>query len=738
MGAPKPTNNLSPNLEIQLIDKSLGSTPLPLGAAGFLLPAVWGPINKVMTITSVDNLKKLYGLPVYPYTHISWTVIKEYLGYGAGAAKVCRIGKDDYTTKNACKVIQAEFSGEHVVRDESTYPVMYNGTNQFRKLNMEDESYDSIRVTKIQLDDDPSSAWSVGDEITNSADPTIKGKLIAILEKADTTATTAYAFLTDVEGTFLSGQTLTNGTGTANVVSVEEKVSYDFNFLTKYLSFSAVHHNKIPVGVTIKQNGTSALVIGKDSDKVYLATDQSFSGGDITDIDGISIEPGKVTVISETKFEDVLQIYAKYSGPFGNDISVGICNSTGFSANETYAPDKSYKNEFDVTSIESKDLAVVVLVAGELKEKFIVSVDQNATLPGGIPKFIENYINTYSNYIGVNAKQTGSVTVESLANSVTITHMEIKLQNGDIKFWELPEVLKGYDELYKKQSGCRWIADFHDLQDMSLFADVLNYCSLKNQVSKRIQFVCTLKKDSIKPDSFDVTTAISDIKSINDFFFIPYYEWKQVYSTELKKNIWIPLTGDHIANMILSIQNFSDIEAPAGIQRGVLRNVKALYYNLEEGNGSPVSELYKYGVNADVYREDDAGNTLYCMWGNRTKYNPQSDLSRINVVNGLITDTLKLANLVTPYIFALIDENTYTSIENTCDRGYLARRADEAYDKLDGDNGYVFICDTSNNDAGARKEKTIYMDFMVKYKGAAEYLKLRITIVAAGMDFALI
>lgn len=739
--------NLSPNLKTTVIDKSLGSVPLAIGSAGFLLPAQWGPVNKVLTVGSVKggtgNLYDTYGKSIYNYNHLSWAVIAQYLNYGVGAAKICRIAPDDSTSKNSVKFVSADL----------TLTNWNNGTTQFRKMNDEDDTFPSVENLQLTLDADPSATWTAGDTVTGGSSGA-SGTIDSVILVVENSTTEAFAYLKDVSGTFSAGETLTAsvGSGTATIATaagtIVSDTLYDTYFHQVRLTVGAGEEDKIGIGATIA-DGNSAIgtIIGKDRTNHYLyltSTTATFTATSIVTCDSISYtgSPVTVTAVDEsTDIQQVLMFYAKYPGTKGSDISVAFTNRNDYST-ATYSGTNKISELFENTSLSEDEVALVVLLDGSVVESHICSLDETATLQGGRSFFIDDFLFDNSDYIGSVSVTEGIATISDLddlgvgSGSFAAT----ALAGGATGTVALQEAKDGYDELAKKSSGCRIIGDFHELSSMSDYGTMMSYVVGKADTARRFHVVGTMTKDSINPSSFDAASAISTVgyDSISSYYFVPYYEWSWYNNGDLKKKYYIPVTGDNIAIIMRTIEQYGDWKAPFGVLKGVMSNTTKLYYNLDEGSGSPVSDLYKYGINANVFREDEAGNQLYCSWGNRTKYNPSSDLSRINITNALVTDIKKLTVLIEPFISEDIDETTFSLINNVVDAGYLVSRANNAFDTLDGDGGYVFICDTSNNTSQTRKEKKIIVDFKVKYKSAAEYIDLKITVASAGVDFELI
>lgn len=719
--------NLSPNLEILLADRSLGSIPLDSGSAGFILGGQWGPINRSINISGTTQFKKMYGSAIYGSNHISWGTISKFLEMGVSGAKIVRAGKDDATTKNACKFINVD----------STASSWNNGTTQVRKLNADDDSYPSIETVRVKLVADPTEAgWSVGDVISVVGDATTYGTIDAIILNADNEGTNAYVYFKDMVGDFAPADILTDGTPvTPSVATIASSGVTDINYYDTYfhevkLTLTAGHSDKVGIGSVLTKGTASGVVVGRSSNDLFLSNySGTFTAGDATFVDNIEITAGKVTITTVTATDAIKQamlFYAKYAGSVGNDIQVAICDKTNFGA--VYSGSALFSSLFESTSLATDEVAVIVTLDGTVVEKWILSLDETATR-GGETIYIETFLELYSNYIECKVNPDF---IDDYAGYIGLT----SLVGGSAGSIDLQASKDAYDVMLKSTTNALIIGDFHDLETASDYPTMITYVAGKLSTLQRSVLVTTLRKDQINPLAFDVLTSIADILSLDNQYVIPAYEWEQYNNSDIRRKYWIPCTGTNVGIIIRSITQSGDIEAPAGLRRGNMSGTTKLYYNLEEGSGSPVSELYKYGVNANVIRILDSGQTGFYFWGNRTKYNPLSDLSRINVVLALLTDIKKLGSLIMPYIFEGIDETTtFASIRQSCDAGYLANRSVEAFYLGDGDGGYKFTCDTSNNDSQSAKEKTIYVDFEVKYRPAAEYLKLRITVTGAGVEF---
>ena len=719
--------NLSPNLEVVLQDRSLGSIPLDAGGAGFILGAQWGAVNKAMSISGLVPFKNMYGSATYGSNHISWGTIAKYLEMGVAGARIVRAGKDDSTSKNAVQMVLAD----------STASNWLNGTAQYRKLNAEDDTFESIEALQIKLVTDPTVAgWAIDDVVSVVGDATSYGTVDSIILAAENSSSNCFVYLKDVAGTISAADQLTDGTAgtpalaTIDTAGVTDITKYGVYFKETKLTLTATHQELVGIGSVLTKGAQTGIVVGKASNVIYVSSvTDTWTTGDILSVDDITLTGSVITITDAAVVAEAMCLYAKYPGSVGNDVDVAICDATDFLLGTTYYTGTStFLSLFESTSLATNEIAVVITLDGTVVEKWILSTDESA-VRNGSSIFIDTFLSESSNYLGCDSNPDQ---IESFAGHFAVT----SLVGGAAGAVDLQAAKDAYDVLFKPLSSVLIAGDFHDLESASNYSALMVYLAAKLASQQDMLLVGTLRKDQINPLSFDVTTSISDITAINNRWFIPCYEWEEYNNSDIRKKYWIPVTGTNVGIILRSITQYGDIEAPAGLRRGNMAGTTRLYYNLEEGSGSPVSDLYKYGVNANVLRILDSGQTGYYFWGNRTKYNPLSDMSRINVVSALLTDMKKLTSLTLPFIFEGIDEETtFASIRQTCDAGYLANRAVTAFNRLE-DDGYEFTCAYGvNNDAQTVSEKTIVIDFEVKYRTAAEYINLRITVTGSGVEF---
>lgn len=133
--------------------------------------------------------------------------------------------------------------------------------------------------------------------------------------------------------------------------------------------------------------------------------------------------------------------------------------------------------------------------------------------------------------------------------------------------------------------------------------------------------------------------SMFDESEIDNSYCCTYYPWVMYYDASNKKYLHLPVTKDVVRNLARTDNNSYPWFAPAGIERGDVKCIKADFKTrlddedvLYENNVNPVKTFAQDGVK---------------IWGNKTAYKVESPLNRINVrrlmirVKKLVTDAAK-------------------------------------------------------------------------------------------------
>ena len=135
---------------------------------------------------------------------------------------------------------------------------------------------------------------------------------------------------------------------------------------------------------------------------------------------------------------------------------------------------------------------------------------------------------------------------------------------------------------------------------------------------------------------------------INSSYACTYAPWVMYYDSSNKRYLDLPVTKDVVRNMAATDNNSYPWFAPAGIERGNVNCIKAQYKTtladedtLYENRVNPVKTFAQDGVK---------------IWGNKTAYNVDSPLNRINVRRLMIRVKKLVTNAAKNLIFTQYDD----------------------------------------------------------------------------------
>ena len=781
----------SPNVTRRIQDKSLGTVPAGTGSLAFITGSQWGEANKIITISTQQDLVSKLGQPVENVNQSSWWKISEYVEFYEGSAKVVRAIIDDSSSKNSSLMVNVD--GKDVASWDIT-GTDKNGTAYPRKLNDDkaDPSLDYIALQKLTVAD--SSAFVVGGDISSTANAGV-GK-VHYINGND-------IFVKDVVGVFVPAVSLDNAasfgseeTTLTSIVTNSDQVALiygaycgsrgndisvamcsvkDFNAHTVLTLASDEAQNyelgTLVTGVTSSAKGI-VYFVDTTNDKIYVRSVSGTFQAEVVNFSGftrLTVGAGEVAnfAIGETVtggtssatgvvyLKDAVNNYIflksvsgtfqaeALSGSFGASgtasaftTTVGTASAFATSSAATYDGSNTFEGQitadYGVTSLASDEIAIIVLVDDVYTESHLVSTDTTAIASGNVSKYIDNWLENESLWIRSVSATSGTVDITDFDGYFQAT----ALTNGASTQPDLTACQNAYDKIFSdKRNDIYLVTDLHDFASYSEanYNTLLAYIQGKADSTKEHYIVSVLPKTAIDEDNFDITDIDTSVVGINSKYVSVYDNWKQIWDKYNRKKIYIPLSGDVSGLMIETFNNYGDFKAPFGNIRGALRNTSVLYHNLTQGDGSQVSSLYQNGINNIIYK-DGVGNVV---WGNKTRYNAASDLVQIQAVHVLTRDLKTLSKTLDNYISETPEEATFRLIRNACDAGYLAKRSEEgAYNKIDGDAGYLFICDSTNNNGITAKNKEIICDFYIKPALAAEYIRLTAIVTASGVSFS--
>jgi len=190
-----------------------------------------------------------------------------------------------------------------------------------------------------------------------------------------------------------------------------------------------------------------------------------------------------------------------------------------------------------------------------------------------------------------------------------------------------------------------------------------------------------------------------------------YGNWGEVYDKWNEKYRWIPLSG-HVAGAFSYTDNIAETwYAPAGLNRGILANVRRLAWN---PNKAKRDLLYKNGINP-ICSFASAGKVI---WGQKTLLDKNSAFNRINIRRLFIVLEKSLATSSKYYLFQQNTPFTRLALRNDIEPFLKEVQTNEGiYD-------YLVICDETNNYGDRIDNEELWCDIYIKPTRAAEFIYL--------------
>lgn len=198
--------------------------------------------------------------------------------------------------------------------------------------------------------------------------------------------------------------------------------------------------------------------------------------------------------------------------------------------------------------------------------------------------------------------------------------------------------------------------------------------------------------------------------------------WKYQYDKYNDIYRWIPLNGD-IAGLCAQTDNVRDPWwSPAGLQRGVIKNVVKLAFNPAQTDRDT---MYKAGVNSVVSFPGEG--TL--LFGDKTFLNFASAFDRINVRRLFIVLEKAISKAARASLFEFNDTFTRAQFVNLVTpflRTVKGRR---------GVTDFKVVCDTTNNTGDIIDANQFVGDIYIKPARSINFIQLNFVAVRTGVSF---
>jgi hypothetical protein len=528
-----------------------------------------------------------------------------------------------------------------------------------------------------------------------------------------------------------SDETNANSGSSAGLQFLNEDIlaaqaSFDHAFYAKY---PGVLGNSLKV-VILDGDGQATLVAGATS---AVATNTikftAAVGGTFEENDKVIYQTSNFsqtfTVDSATGLTATFKTYIASTIPSGASLTYRSKYADLFqltAETSTQATNKGGSNdELNVVVVDEDGLFTGT--KGAILEVFQnVSKAYDARNNDGAPNYISSVINNNSNYIWAgNVEQLwGATTKQSLTTN--FADITTGFTAGKVSRFSLSGASASTNNdsnLYI--GGYSKFAD-RDSVDISLLisgrADSTIVKLLADLVNNRkdcVLFVSPLLTDILnKTQSLaasNVVTTRNSTYNINSSYVVMDSGWKYIYDKYNDSFRYIPLNPD-IAGLCARTEfNTQSWFSPAGINRGMIKNVVKLAFNPDQTSRDT---LYVAGINP-VATFSGEGTMLY---GDKTMLKKPSAFDRINVRRLFITLEKAISTASKYSLFEMNDEFTRAQFRNLVIpylRNVQAQR---------GITDFKVVCDETNNTPEVIDNNQFVADIYIKPNRSVNFIQL--------------
>jgi hypothetical protein len=208
----------------------------------------------------------------------------------------------------------------------------------------------------------------------------------------------------------------------------------------------------------------------------------------------------------------------------------------------------------------------------------------------------------------------------------------------------------------------------------------------------------------------------------NNNYVATYANWVKSFDSRSGNFFWSPFSGYQAAIIARMDANSQPWFAPAGLERGIVRNIVDIAINPTQKQRDL---LYKVGINPVVYFPRDA----YTVWGQKTLQAKPSAFDRINVRRLFLV--LEKATLRLTRYFVMQPNTVFTRTRLV---NYLKPIFDIAKQN-EGVYDYLIVCDERNNTPDVIDRNELVLDIYIKPVRTAEFILVNFIATRTGADF---
>ena len=215
----------------------------------------------------------------------------------------------------------------------------------------------------------------------------------------------------------------------------------------------------------------------------------------------------------------------------------------------------------------------------------------------------------------------------------------------------------------------------------------------------------------------EVADAFADTE-INSSYACTYAPWVMYYDSSNKRYLDLPVTKDVVRNMAATDNNSYPWFAPAGIERGNVNCIKAQY----KTTLADEDKLYENRVNpVKTFAQDGVK-----IWGNKTAYNVDSPLNRINVRRLMIRVKKLVTNAAKNLIFTQYDDTLEKQFRGLIDPILAEVKSNR------GISDYKIITEVTDE---TRDQHILPAKILIKPTPSLEYISISFVVYPESVSF---
>ena len=212
--------------------------------------------------------------------------------------------------------------------------------------------------------------------------------------------------------------------------------------------------------------------------------------------------------------------------------------------------------------------------------------------------------------------------------------------------------------------------------------------------------------------------------ALNTSYASLHYPWLQIYDSLEDQTFWVGQEG-HIAAVIAHTDYVADPwHAPAGLERGMLRDVRDIEHSPTQGERD-----YMYGPGNNVNPVINLAGQGFVVWGQKTLQRTPTALDRINVRRMLLYMRKIIATAARTLLFRPNDARTW--------RAFTRLVAPVCNDIQSRRGIYAFrvICDETTNTPVRINRNEMHGRILIQPTKTAEIIHIEFTLLPSGASF---